>query len=132
MSVPSLIALVLTLGMFVGLAWGLFRLLKPSRGEFMVCTTCGHCGPARVVTRGSLMIELVLWLALIVPGLIYSLWRLSTRHSACESCGSSTLVKPGSPVGRRVLAGSGRAEAMPAEKAPQRAPFSSTWAVPRR
>jgi hypothetical protein len=107
---PTFIALLAVIAMTVGLFWGLFRMLKPAPGAFMVCTTCGHCGHARTLTRGSLMIELALWLALLVPGLLYSLWRLSTRGLVCESCGSKTLVKPGSPVGRRMLDGNGLAE----------------------
>ncbi|MEY2656100.1 MAG: hypothetical protein RLZZ524_3128 [Pseudomonadota bacterium] len=104
MTLPSFIALLAVIAMTVGLFWGLFRMLKPAPGAVMVCTTCGHCGPARTLTRGSLMIELVLWLAFLLPGLIYSIWRLSTRGLVCESCGATALVKPDSPVGRRMLA----------------------------
>lgn len=69
-----------------------------------VCTTCGHHGRPVVRTRGSLAIEVLLWLCLLVPGLVYSLWRLSSRSDACESCGATTLVPDTSPIGRRMLA----------------------------
>lgn len=88
----------------VVIVWVALRGLFRTRAHVMVCTTCGHCGPAAVRTRGSFGIELVLWLFFLVPGLIYSLWRLTTRGKACASCGSSTLVAPDSPVGRRLLA----------------------------
>jgi hypothetical protein len=46
------------------------------------------------------MIELILWICFIVPGLIYSFWRLSSRYDACSCCGSTALVPVDSPVGR--------------------------------
>ena len=71
----------------------------------LICTACGTIGKPRTVTRGSIFIEIVLWLLFIVPGLIYSLWRPSTRRAVCAQCGAETLVPPNSPVGQRVLAG---------------------------
>lgn len=71
-----------------------FRRTGPAR----FCTTCGHEGQTRMQSRGSLALEIVLWLAFLLPGLIYSFWRLSTRAPVCASCGASTLVPPESPV----------------------------------
>jgi len=62
------------------------------------CTTCGHEGTTRTHIKGSLGIEIVLWLCLILPGLIYSIWRLSSRAEVCSSCGAATLVPANSPV----------------------------------
>lgn len=67
-------------------------------GAALFCTTCGHEGKTRTVTRGSIAIEIVLWLCLLVPGLIYSIWRLSSKTEACSSCGATTLVPATSPV----------------------------------
>lgn len=58
----------------------------------MVCTTCGCVGEPATPKRGSSGLELVLWLCLIVPGLVYSIWRLSSRYEACPSCGQTTLI----------------------------------------
>ncbi len=69
-----------------------------------VCTVCEHHGPAKMHTKGSTAIELILWLLFIVPGLIYSLWRLSTRRPVCAQCGSEQIVPATSPAGQRVLA----------------------------
>jgi hypothetical protein len=44
----------------------------------MICQDCGAQGTPKSHTRGSILIELVLWLLFIIPGLLYSLWRLST------------------------------------------------------
>jgi hypothetical protein len=93
--ITAVIALVL---------WKVLRGLFARKAGVMVCTTCGHHAAAAVRTRGSFAIELVLWLCFIIPGLVYSLWRLSTRGNVCASCGSPTLVDPESPVGRKLLA----------------------------
>jgi hypothetical protein len=92
------------LGAVAWLLWRLIRGMLPSRGPALVCTTCGHHGPATTHTRGSIWLELVLWLCFIVPGLIYSVWRLTSRGRACAKCGASTLVPADSPVGRKLLA----------------------------
>lgn len=90
-----------------GVFWLLWRGLRGifgRSGPSLVCTSCGHSGPARIRTRGSIWIEVVLWLCLIVPGLVYSIWRLTTRGNACAMCGAATLVPAQSPVGRKILA----------------------------
>lgn len=68
----------------------------------MICRDCGTIDRPKRVTKGSTMIELILWLCFIVPGLIYSFWRLSTRYDACSACGSTALVPVSSPVGRKI------------------------------
>lgn len=71
---------------------------KPST----VCQDCGQVGRPKSVTRGSTAIELVLWLSFILPGLIYSLWRLSTRqHNACPVC-NGKMIPLDSPKGREL------------------------------
>lgn len=82
---------------------GLWSLVYPGGGAPLVCTTCGYLGPTRRHTRGSLLIEIVLWLLFIVPGLVYSLWRLSTRRRVCAACGNDTLVPPDTPKGRQLM-----------------------------
>lgn len=87
------------------IAWGtiavlLWRLFagNVASGKDRYCISCGHQGPSVRVTKGSVLIELVLWICFIIPGLIYSVWRVSSRHDACMSCGSTSLVPPDSPV----------------------------------
>ena len=69
----------------------------------MICTQCGSIDGAKSTNKGSILAELVLWCMFIVPGLIYSIWRLSTRSTGCKSCGSSQLVKTASPVGAELM-----------------------------
>ena len=71
----------------------------------MGCTNCETADYPKKHTKGSILIELVLWLMLIVPGLIYSIWRLSTRANVCKHCGSANLVPMDSPAGRRITEG---------------------------
>ncbi|MFZ3042336.1 MAG: hypothetical protein WA108_11225 [Thiobacillus sp.] len=69
----------------------------------LVCTSCGYVGEPTTVTKGSIGIELVLWLCFLIPGLIYSIWRLSSRHEACPSCGQTTLIPVESPMAKKFL-----------------------------
>lgn len=69
----------------------------------LICSRCGTRGQTKTVTRGSFFIELILWLCFLIPGLIYSIWRLTTRHEACRSCGSIEMVPVNSPGGKALL-----------------------------
>jgi len=73
--------------------------------KWMVCTQCESVGKPKTRTKGSFFIEVVLWLAFIVPGIIYSLWRLTTKEKVCVACGAAALVPVGSPAGQRITGG---------------------------
>jgi hypothetical protein len=96
-----------------GLVWVVFVAVRGmagmgTSGKPLFCTTCGHEGAAKMRTKGSIGIEILLWLCFLVPGLIYSLWRISSRHAVCASCGARTLVPTDSPMAkaqRRALDG---------------------------
>ena len=68
-----------------------------------VCTLCGWQGRPKTRAKGSILIEIVLWLFFLVPGLIYSIWRLTTKDRVCRSCGSVAIIPAGSPRGRAML-----------------------------
>ena len=68
-----------------------------------ICPNCGHRGKPRTITKGSIWLEIPLWLLFILPGLLYSLWRLSSRHKACPQCGSGNMVPVTTPRGRQLL-----------------------------
>ncbi|WP_371379379.1 hypothetical protein [Thalassotalea aquiviva] len=67
----------------------------------LICTYCGAIGKPKIVTRGSLLIEIILWLLFIVPGITYSLWRHYSRYQGCRFCGSDTMVAVDSPLGKK-------------------------------
>jgi len=68
----------------------------------MVCTQCGSTG-TESHTKGSFLIEVVLWLFMCLPGLLYSIWRLTTRGQVCRTCKCDRLVPANSPEGQRLL-----------------------------
>lgn len=80
--------------------YGLYRIITAStRGRAeRYCKTCGTVATSKTSIKGSIFIEIVLWLCLIIPGLIYSLWRGTTRHQTCPACGSADLVPTNSPI----------------------------------
>lgn len=70
----------------------------------LVCRDCGAKSKrAAYKTPGSIGVEVLAWLAFIIPGIIYSVWRLSAKKRVCKHCGSERLVPGDSPVGREVI-----------------------------
>jgi uncharacterized membrane protein YqaE (UPF0057 family) len=67
------------------------------------CTNCGYVGKACVITKGSFAVELLLWLFFLLPGLIYSFWRLSSRFKGCPSCKKDNLIPANSPKAQALL-----------------------------
>lgn len=68
----------------------------------MFCKDCGCVGNALKKKPGSLLIEVILWLWMIVPGLIYTVWRINAGKPACSSCGSRNIIPANSPIARRL------------------------------
>ncbi len=54
---------------------------------------------------GSFLVELALWLFFLLPGLIYTIWRLTTKREGCSHCGAADVVPVDSPVGRQLVEG---------------------------
>lgn len=78
---------------------------RPARSYppgMMVCAQCGSTG-SESHTKGSFLIEVVLWLFMCIPGLIYSIWRLTSRGQVCRACKSDRLVPANSPTGQSLL-----------------------------
>ena len=68
-----------------------------------VCTNCGYVGNPISITRGEFAIDVLLWLFSLVPGIIYSVWRLTSRYAACPKCKAPNMIPVGSPVAQRFL-----------------------------
>ena len=73
-----------------------------SKGNF-ICSVCGSIGKPIRIIKGSFLIELALWLFFILPGLVYSLWRLTSKYEACPQCKSSLMIPLSSPVAQKLL-----------------------------
>lgn len=71
--------------------------------EGWICTRCGFHGQTKEVTKGNSGVEIVLWF-LCLPGLIYSIWRSTSRYDACPSCLAPSMIPANSPEGQRLLA----------------------------
>lgn len=80
------------------------RLFKPngnmSNNGSMICQNCGTRGEPKTITKGSIAIEIVLWICFIIPGLIYSIWRLTSKQQGCPSCGQPGMIGVDTPNGR--------------------------------
>jgi hypothetical protein len=68
-----------------------------------VCANCGYMGSPAKVTQGSFWVEVALWCFFIIPGLIYSIWRLSSKRLACPSCGAENMIPIDSPKGQQIV-----------------------------
>ncbi len=73
-----------------------------------VCTQCGFVGKPSQKAKGSGFIELVLWLAFLVPGIIYSIWRRSSPPQICTQCKSTAVIPVDSPRAKKILEESGQ------------------------
>ena len=67
-----------------------------------VCTQCGIQGRPKLITKGSLLIEIFLWICFLLPGLCYSIWRHASRFYGCPDCRTQTMIKIDSPMGKKM------------------------------
>lgn len=68
----------------------------------MICSRCGARGQPKNRVKGSFLIEVVLWLCFLVPGLIYSIWRLTSKAKVCPTCGAEAMIPLNSPMGQKL------------------------------
>ena len=68
-----------------------------------LCTECLTQAQPKIYTPGYIGMEIVLWLFLLLPGLIYSIWRHTARYKGCRNCGGKTLIPLDSPRARQLL-----------------------------
>ena len=67
-----------------------------------ICNQCGFIEYPQKKVRGSFWIEIILWLSFIIPGLIYTIWRLTTKQLVCSNCGNATMIPLDSPMGQKL------------------------------
>lgn len=68
------------------------------------CTHCGFVGFPTTFTKGSFVIEIALYFVMILPGILYTLWRLTSRYSGCAKCLTPNMIPATSPVAKAALA----------------------------
>ena len=72
--------------------------------KHQICTNCGFTFiKGKKAIQGSIFIEIILWLTFIVPGLIYSIWRLTTKYITCPQCRATNFVPVESRHGRKLI-----------------------------
>lgn len=70
----------------------------------MICPQCGTQAKPVTYTPGSFIMELALWLCFLVPGIIYSLWRITSRkRNACPKC-HTPMIPLDTPIGKELQA----------------------------
>ncbi len=72
-----------------------YNLAAQKKVMLIRCPNCKYEGQGKFITKGSFGMEVILWLFLIVPGLIYSVWRLSNKKWTCPQCDFEHVVKIG-------------------------------------
>lgn len=68
-----------------------------------VCTSCGSQVRPKSITPGKFWMELLLWIAGLLPGLIYSIWRITSRYQGCPVCRGRAVIPINTPVGQNVV-----------------------------
>lgn len=98
----STIATLMLLGIVAFTIYQVFAGYKKGRtgddGK-MICPACGSQGWPVNKVKGSIGIEIILWLCFIVPGLIYSIWRMASKYDACPVCQQAGMIPLSSPKG---------------------------------
>lgn len=76
-----------------------------------ICRNCGYCGNEATIVKGSVIIEIALWLLGILTfgifllfALPYSLWRIFTKQKACPKCGAQNMIPTDTPAGEELVA----------------------------
>ena len=68
-----------------------------------ICRKCGTNKAPYLKRRGSLALEIFLYLFMIIPGVIYTLFRFTKIEKSCSKCGSEDVVESSTPVGQRLI-----------------------------
>jgi hypothetical protein len=66
---------------------------NPSMKDLYICRACWLVATPKIITKGSALIEVMLWVLFLIPGIIYSVWRYITKDKVCPAC-SSLAVSP--------------------------------------
>jgi hypothetical protein len=76
-----------------------------------LCLHCGTVGKPRIRNRGSSAIEILLWLCFLVPGFLYTLWRMGRKDAYCRKCKAPNPIPSDSPLAQLEIQGRAETEA---------------------
>ncbi len=71
------------------------------------CPNCGTVAVPKRYMRGGFVTELLLWLFFLLPGIIYSVYRLTGKYDGCPQCAARNMIPLESPVARAARAAAG-------------------------
>ena len=69
----------------------------------MMCKHCGTISIPKKKVPGYFFIELLLWCLFILPGLAYTIWRLTNKQNICPACKASNMIPLNSPIAQKIL-----------------------------
>ena len=69
----------------------------------MYCTSCGNVAPATRSLRGNSFITFLLIWFMLIPAIVYSIWRHSGPYDHCAACGKATMIPLTSPIAQKAL-----------------------------
>ncbi|MGA2228862.1 MAG: hypothetical protein ABSH41_30875 [Syntrophobacteraceae bacterium] len=54
----------------------------------IICPSCQYVGESGSIAKGSRKMEITLWCCLLLPGMLYTVWRQSKegRYQGCPQC----------------------------------------------
>ena len=68
-----------------------------------VCNSCGFVGSPEIKYKGSIWIEIILWLFFLIPGIIYSIWRAGSKFLRCPMCNGNVIIPVNTPMGQKLI-----------------------------
>lgn len=112
MTSSDVVPVALVVGVMLAVLYGLYRAVTSpfrNRGKIsadgaFICPNCGTRGAPKMRAKGSIGVEIIAWLLFLLPGIIYSLWRLSTKELVCPSCGQPGMIGVSTPKGQQLAA----------------------------
>jgi hypothetical protein len=54
--------------------------------------------------KGSFGVEVLLWLFFLLPGFLYSIWRMTTTFHGCPKCQNASMIPVDTPMGQKLAA----------------------------
>ncbi len=54
----------------------------------IICPSCRYVGESKSIAKGSRKMEITLWCCLLLPGILYTVWRQSKdgQYQGCPQC----------------------------------------------
>lgn len=87
----------------VGGIFAFFYLRRGSNSKNLFCLECHSVDSGKNEVKGHFLIEVILWLCFLVPGIIYTIWRTTNKQKVCRTCGSKKLIPSDSPRAREII-----------------------------